>query len=141
MSTSLDAGKRPGAVTFASICMFIGAAGYLAGFIIDIFLIIQPDEKQLFYNNQVSDWYFVINALLDAALVVGFIWIGRMALAGDYGAGMTINLLAIINLVFSLFNIFHGYGWITLIVSVLVLILNNTAAAQNWYRQGLPTGI
>ena len=139
--SSLESGARPGTVTFSAWMMFLGALGYLIGFAVNIFLIIQPDEQQLFYGHAASDWYWVIMALLDATLVVGFIWVGRMALAGDYGAGMTITLLALINLVFSFFNIFQGYGWFTLFVSIAVLIANNTRSAQGWYQSHLPSGL
>lgn len=140
MSAQVESGRRPGAVTFSAIMMFVGAAAYLAGFVLHIWLIIQPDEQQLFYNRPASDWFWVVMALLDATLFVGFIWLGRMAMRGDYGAGMTITLLALINLIFSFFNIFQGYGWVSLFISIAVLIANNTRAAQEWYQRGLPPG-
>lgn len=130
--------KRPGAVTFVGIMMFIGAFGYLLGTIVDIYLWLQPEEAQTWYGARISDWYWIMNGLLNAILVVGFIWIGRLALRGDYAAGMTVNLLAIINLIFSFFNLFHGYGVITLLISVVVLVANNSKAAQDFYKRSLP---
>jgi hypothetical protein len=130
--------SRPGAVTFVGIMMFIGAGAYLAGAIVNLFLWLRPDQVQTWYGQPISDWYWVINGGLNLVLVVGFAWIGRMALAGDYAAGVTVNMLAVINLVFAFFSLLHGYGWVALAVSIIVLIANNTAAAQAYYRRNLP---
>ncbi len=130
--------SRPASVTFASAMMFIGALGYAIGVVINLTLLMRPDEAQLLYGAPVSDWFWIINGTLDAILVVGFIWVGRMALRGDYGAGMTITLLAVLNIFFALFKLGHLYGWLILAVSVAVLAANLTASAQAWYRRGLP---
>jgi hypothetical protein len=130
--------KRPGSVTVVGILMMIGGVLYLIGAAIAVWLWLQPGEVQLFFGNSVSDWYWLLNGALSLFLGFAFIWVGRAAMAGDYGAGLTITMLALINLVFSFFNIFHGYGWGTLLVSVVVLILNQGQAAQQWYRRGAP---
>jgi hypothetical protein len=59
-------------------------------------------------------------------------------LRGDYGAGMTITLLAVLNIVFSMFRLGHIYGWVTLAISIAVLAANMSASAQDWYRAHLP---
>lgn len=130
--------SRPATATFAAVMMFIGALGYAAGVAINLTLLLRPNDVQLLYGASVSDWFWIINGTLDAILVVGFIWVGRMALRGDYGAGMTITLLAVLNIFFSLFKLGHLYGWVVLAVSVAVLAANMTASAQAWYRRGLP---
>jgi hypothetical protein len=129
--------SRPGSVTFVSFMMFVGGVAYLFGAALNVYLWFQPGEVQLFYGAEVSDWYWVINGLLSLFLGVAFIWVGRLALAGDYSAGLTITMLAIINIVFSLFNLFSGYGWVTLLVSILVLALNQSRSAQDWYRRSI----
>ena len=136
----VDTGRRPASVSFAAAMMFLGALGYLVGLCIHVYLLFQPGEAQLFYSQPAPDVYWLLMACLDAFLMIGFGWIGRLALRGDPGAGMTINLLALINLVFSLFNVLQGFGWVTLLISVLVLIVNNTASARAWYQAGTPLG-
>lgn len=131
--------KRPGTVTFVGIMMFVGAAAYLVGAVIDLFLWLRPDQVQTWFGQPISDWYWVINGTLNVLLFVGFLWIGRLALAGDYGASITVTMLAVLNLIFSFFNILHGYGWVTLAVSVAVLVANNTSSAQAYYRHNLRT--
>ena len=131
--------KRPGTVTFVGIMMFVGAAAYLVGAVIDLFLWLRPDQVQTWFGQPISDWYWVINGTLNVLLFVGFLWIGRLALAGDYGASITVTMLAVLNLIFSFFNILHGYGWVTLAVSVAVLVANNTSSAQAYYRRNLRT--
>lgn len=129
---------RPGAVTFSAIMMFLGALSYAVGVVINIVMLMRPQEQQLLFGATVTDWYWIINGALDAVLVVGFIWVGRMALRGDYGAGMTITMLAVLNIVFSMFRLGHIYGWITLAISLAVLAANMSTSAQDWYRAHLP---
>lgn len=131
---------RPASVSFAAAMMFLGALGYVVALGIHLYLVFQPGESQLFYSQPAPDIYWILMACLDFVLAVGFVWIGRLALRGDGGAGMTINLLAIINLVFSLFSILQGVGWATLVISVLVLIANNTSSARAWYQAGSAVG-
>ena len=139
MSTTSSTG-RPGAVTFAAIMMFLASIGYAVGAVVCIWLLLNPQD-QTFYGREVSDWFWVFQGILDVALFIGFIWIGRMALRGDYSAGMTITMLAVLNIFFSLFSLLHIYGAVELALSVAVLIANLTPAAQGWYRRNLPPGI
>ena len=136
----VDPGPRPASVSFAAAMMFLASLGYAVLLVIHVYLIFQPGEAQLFFSTTAPDFYWILMACLDAVLIFGFAWIGLLAMRGDPGAGMTINLLALINLVFSLFNILHGVGWATLLISVLVLIINNTASAKAWYRTGASLG-
>ena len=128
--------KRPPAITVVFVLMMVAAAGYLVGTGLNLFFLFQPEEQQQWFSRPVSDWYFVINAVLDAVLFIGFVWIGRLALRGDYGAGMTVTMLAVINLVFSTFSLIYGYGWVTMLASLAVLVVNTSKPAQAWYRAG-----
>ena len=139
MSTSSSM-ARPGAVTFAAIMMFLASVGYAVGAVVCIWLLVNPQD-QTFYGREVSDWFWVFQGVLDVALFIGFIWIGRMALRGDYSAGLTITMLAVLNIFFSLFSLLHIYGAVELALSVAVLIANLTPAAQGWYRRNLLPGI
>ena len=134
-----SAGARPGSVTFSAVMMFLGALAYAAGVVINIVMLMRPEQQQLLFGATVTDWYWIINGSLDAILVIGFIWVGRMALRGDYGAGMTITLLAALNIMFSMFRLGHVYGWVTLAISIAVLAANMSSSAQDWYRAHLPT--
>ncbi len=131
-------GQRPATVTFAAIMMYLGSVAYAVGVVINIYMLMHPDEQQLLFGSAVTDWYWIINGGLDFVLVIGFAWVARMALRGDYGAGMTITLLAVLNIVFSMFRLGHVYGWVTLAISIAVLAANMSSTAQDWYRAHLP---
>lgn len=133
--------SAPGTIVGTAVFMAIGALGYLAGAVFSIWLLMQPAEAQLLYGAAVGDWYWVLNAALDGILVIAFLWLARYAIRGDYGAGMTITLLAILNLFFALFRLGHGYGWVAIAVSIVVLLLNNSPSAQAWYRSHLPSTV
>lgn len=131
-------GQRPASVTFAAIMMYVGSFMYAVGVVINIIMLMRPAEQQLLFGSTVTDWYWIINGGLDFVLVIGFAWVAMMALRGDYGAGMTITLLAVLNIVFSMFRLGHIYGWVTLAISVAVLVANMSSSAQEWYRSHLP---
>ncbi|CAB4927580.1 unannotated protein [freshwater metagenome] len=133
-----DMAARPRTVTFAAIMMLVAAIGYAVGVVVCIWLLANPQD-QSFYGREVSDWFWVFQGVLDLALVFGFVWIARLALRGEYGAGMTITMLAALNIFFSLFSLLHVYGAVELILSVAVLIANLSPRAQAWYVRNLPT--
>jgi len=137
MSTPVQA-ARPRAVTFAAIMMFVAAVGYAVGVVVCIWLLANPQD-QSFYGREVSDWFWVFQGALNLALVFGFIWVARLALRGDYGAGMTITMLAALNIFFSLFSLPHIYGAVELALSVAVLVANLTPRARAWYVRNIPT--
>jgi hypothetical protein len=129
---------RPFSVRFVVVMMYVAALGYVGGVIINITLLMRPEQAQLFFDRPVSDWYWIMSALLDVILVVAFVWIARMAWRGDYSAGMMITLLAALNIAFSLFRLGQVYGWITLALSIAVLAANMAASTQDFYRRSLP---
>jgi hypothetical protein len=133
-----DSHPRPRAVTFASLMMFLAAVGYLVGVVLCVWLLANPQD-QSFYGREVSDWFWVFQAALNLALAFGFVWVARLALRGDYGAGMTITMLAALNIFFSLFSLPHIYGAVELVLSVAVLVANLTPQARAWYVRNLPT--
>ena len=130
--------KRPSSVVFASVMMYVGSFMYAVGVVINLTLFFRPEQVQLLFGSSVNDWYWIVNASLDFILVIGFAWVARMAYRGDYGAGMTITLLAVLNIVFSMFRLGQIYGWITLAISLAVLAANLSSSAQAWYRAHLP---
>lgn len=50
----------------------------------------------------------------------------------DYG-WTVVNLLAVINLLFEPFYLLQGTGVATVLISALVLLLNNTRSVRGWY--------
>ena len=91
--SNVDFVERPGSVKFVTVMMYVAAASYAVGIYINLLLLMRSDQGQLFFDSPVSDWYWIIGALLDFILVVAFIWIARMAWRGDYSAGVLITLL------------------------------------------------
>ena len=130
--------RAPATVVATAIAMCIGALGYVVGAGYSVWLLMEPAEAQLLYGASVGDWYWILNAGLDLLLAIAFAWLASQALRGNYGAGMTITLLAVLNIVLALFRLGHVYGWVALVVSVVVLALNNSPSALAWYRSRLP---
>lgn len=127
-------GKRPGTITLIAVLIFIAGFIQLIATAAAIVLIFKPGDAQLLHGQPVSDWYWILTAVLAFIMALIYFWISKGALRGDAEAWMLINILVIINIVFALFQLAFGTGWISLVVNLLVLIINNTHKARDWYR-------
>ena len=99
-----------------------------------VFFVLRPGEAQQLFSASVSDWYWVMTAALSLILGLIYLWISKGMLAGDAQAWMLVNLLALINLFFAIFQIPFGSGWATLVLSALLLLVNNTPSVRRWFR-------
>ncbi|MEI2728410.1 MAG: hypothetical protein V9E85_04820 [Candidatus Nanopelagicales bacterium] len=126
--------KRPGAVLAVAILVFVGAIVQFLTALIAIILAIRPGEAQELFSQPVSDWYWVLTAVLSFILGMIYVWIGRGMLAGDPQSWMLVNILAIINVVFALFQLPTGNGWTAFFLNLVILGLNNTGASKRWFQ-------
>lgn len=126
--------SRPASVTVVAALLCLVALGYLIAAITSFVLWVRPDAVQRFFDRPISDGYWALSALLFLVLAILLGFVARSALAGDSGAGLAISLLALLGVAFSLFAITEGYGWGTLVLSLAVLVANQTSSAQQWYR-------
>lgn len=125
---------RPASVTAVIVLLGLAAVLYLAGAIVSIVLLVEPGQRQLFLGGAIDDRFWLLSAALFTALAIVLVLVARSALSGDPGAGVAISLLGLLGAGFSLFAVTHGYGWVILALSLLMLIANQTTSAQQWYR-------
>ena len=125
--------KRPGAATLLGVLAYLSAFVNLMNAIASIVLLFRPGQVQELFGDGVSDIYWVISAALSGFLFFAYIWLAKGVFAGMEYAWTVVNLLAIINLIYGLFYIFQGTGLITVTVSILVILLNNTRRVREWY--------
>ena len=125
--------KRPGAATLLGVFTYLMAFVQLMSAIAAIMLWLRPGQAQEIFNAPVSDWYWVITALLSGFLFFAYIWLARGIFAGAPFAFSLVNMLAIINLIFGLLYLFQGTGWASVILSIIVLALNNSQSVRGWY--------
>lgn len=125
--------KRPGSATLLAVLAYVTAFLQLITAVAAIVLWLRPGELQQLFNTSVSDWYWVISAALSLFLFFAYLWLAKGILNGLDYAWTVVNLLAIINLIFGLFYLFQGTGLLSVLVSIAVLILNNSRSVREWY--------
>lgn len=129
-----DGGKRPAAIVGLVFLIFVGAIVQFISAVIAIVLAIRPGEEQQFFSQPVSDWYWVMTAILSFILGLIYIWIARGLLARDPQSWILVNVLALINFFFALFELPTGNGWTVLFINIVILLLNNTGETKRWVR-------
>ena len=127
-------GKRPGSVLGVVILVFTGALIQFISAVLAIVLAFRPGEQQQLFSNPVSDWYWIMMAALSVILGLIYVWVGRGVLAGDPQSWVLINVLALINVLFAVFQLATGTGWTALVINLVILLLNNTTATKRWFR-------
>lgn len=125
--------QRPAAVTLLGLLGYLTAFVQLLSAVASVVLLLRPGQVQVLFARDVSDWYWVITAALSAVLFFAYIWLARGILSGADYAWPVVNLLALINLAFGVLYLFQGTGWASVILSVLVLLLNNLRGVRVWY--------
>lgn len=125
--------QRPGSATLLGFLAYLSAFFQLLTAIAAIFLWLRPGQTQELFNAPVSDWYWILMALLSFFLFFAYIWLGRGIFAGMPYAYTLVNVLAAINLIFGLFALFQGTGLASVLISIIVLALNNSQSVRAWY--------
>ncbi len=127
--------QRPAAVALLGVLAYLTALVQLLSAVASTILLLRPGQVQVLFQREVSDWYWLITAALSAVLFFAYIWLGRGIFAGAPYAWPVVNLLAAINLTFGVLYLFQGTGWASVILSALVLVLNNLRGVRDWYAQ------
>jgi len=123
----------PRAVWVVLSLLLVSAVAYFLGAAISIALVWRPAESQVLFGAPVSDWYWALSALLFGVVGVVYLVVARSVRAADSGAGLAVSLLGLLGAGFSLLTITHVYGWAVLLVSVILLLANQSRTAQRWY--------
>lgn len=128
--------KRPGGVTFVIVLIWIAA---LFNALIGVWMMLAPFGQ----NPTITDiqgnqqelpgfWLFM-NGALSLLLAFMYVWLARMASIGAASAQVIIQALAVINIIFGLFRL--PYGWLGLVLNVLILIIASGASAKAWFSR------
>ena len=75
-------------------------------------------------------WMF---GLLSIFLGLIYFWLTKMTMIGSATAHTIISMFMVINIVFGFFRL--PYGWASIVISLLVLLMVNTKSAVNWFKQ------
>ena len=137
MSTDVPT-KRPGGVTFVIALIWISA---LLNAALGIWMMLAPFGQ----NPTITDvqgntvelpgfWLFM-NGALSLLLAFMYVWLARMASIGAASAQVIIQALAVINIVFGLFRL--PYGWLGLVLNILILVIASGASAKAWFSRPL----
>lgn len=134
---SMDAPtSRPFTVTLVAILIVVSA---IYNIVIGIMAILATFGDNPTLNDisgaphQIPGYFLWINGLLSIILGLLYFWLTRMTLIGSATAYLLITMLAIINVVFALFQM--PFGWGAIIANLIVLGLINTARAKAWFTQ------
>jgi hypothetical protein len=128
--------KRPGGVTFVIVLIWIAA---LFNALIGVWMMLAPFGQ----NPTITDiqgnqqelpgfWLFM-NGALSLLLAFMYVWLARMASIGAASAQVIIQALAVINIIFGLFRL--PYGWLGLVLNILILIIASGASAKAWFSR------
>lgn len=125
---------RPASVTVVVALLGVSSLVYVLGALVSLFLWWQPGDGQLEFGKPVSDWFWILTAILFVSLGIVLALVARSAWTGDAGGGIAVSLLCLLGVGFSLFALTEGFGWFILVSSLAILIANQTRSAQAWYR-------
>lgn len=84
-------------------------------------------------TREVGGGWLIFNGLISIVLGFMYFWLIKMTAIGSATAQFIIQMLAVINIVFAIFSL--PYGWYTMLLSVIILLLVSGASATQWFRQ------
>lgn len=130
--------RRPAAVTVLAILILLDAAFNI---VFGAYLMIMSPNAASFGSItdhtgtalSFSPFLLFINGLISFIFGFMLVWLFRITLVGSATAGALINFLAIIDIIFALFRL--PFGWGTIVLMAIVLILANTSRSKAWFSQ------
>ena len=130
--------RRPAGVTVLAILILLDAAFNI---VFGAYLMIMSPSASSFSlitdhmgNAQgFSPFMLFIDGLISFIFGFMLVWLFRITLVGSATAGALINFLAIIDIIFALFRL--PFGWGTIVIMAIVLILANTSRSKAWFSQ------
>ncbi len=128
--------RRPFGVTLVAVLIAFGAVLNIFFGILMIFSIFgtNPTITDPLGNQHVigGGWLF-FNGIITFILGLMYLWLIKMTMIGSATAQFIIQMLAVINIVFAIFNL--PYGWWSIFISMIILLMVSSAKATMWFRQ------
>lgn len=84
-------------------------------------------------TREIGGGWLVFNGIITFILGLMYLWLIRLTAVGSATAQVIIQMLAVINIIFAIFNL--PYGWYTILLSTIILLLTSSAKATMWFRQ------
>ena len=128
--------RRPGGVTFIIVLIWLSAIVNAA---LGVWLVLAPFGQNPTITDatgntfELPTFWLVVNGALSLLLAFLYVWLANAAGRGLAGAQVIIQALAVINIVFGLFRL--PYGWVALVLNVLVLVLASGSSAKAWFTK------
>jgi hypothetical protein len=128
--------RRPFGVTLVALLVAVAAIMNITFGILIMFSIF--GDNPTFTDptgtaREVGGFWLVFNGGIMVLLGLLYLWLIKMIMLGSTTAQFIIQMLAVINIVFAIFTL--PYGWYTILVSFIILILVSGAKATMWFRQ------
>jgi hypothetical protein len=84
-------------------------------------------------DHVIGGGWLLVNGIITLILGLMYLWLIKMTMIGSATAQVIIQILAMINIVFAIFNL--PYGWWTIFISMIILLMVSSAKATMWFRQ------
>lgn len=128
--------RRPFGVTLVAVLIAFAALLNLIFGILMIFAIFGTNPTltdPLGNDHVVGGGWLLFNGIITFILGLMYLWLIKMIMIGSATAQFIIQMLAVINIVFAIFNL--PYGWWTIFISMIILLMVSSAKATMWFRQ------
>lgn len=128
--------RRPFGVTLVALIVGIAAVLNVTFGVLMIFSIFGSNptiSDPLGNDHVIGGGWLIFNGTVTLILGLLYFWLIKMIMIGSTTAQFIIQMLVVINIVFSIFNL--PYGWWTILVNVFILILVSGTKATMWFRQ------
>lgn len=128
--------RRPFGVTLVMLVIAIAAVLNLVLGTMLVFSIFgeNPTFTDPFGDTRtIGGGWLVFNGIITFILGLMYLWLIRLTAVGSATAQVIIQMLAVINIIFAIFNL--PYGWYTILLSTIILLLTSSAKATMWFRQ------
>ncbi len=128
--------RRPFGVTLVAVLIAFGAVLNITLGILMIFSIFgtNPTITDPFGNqHEIGGGWLLFNGIITFILGLMYLWLIKMTMIGSATAQFIIQMLAVINIVFAIFNL--PYGWWSIFISMIILLMVSSAKATMWFRQ------
>lgn len=128
--------RRPFGVTLVMVVIAIAAIFNLVLGTMLVFSIFGENPTftdPLGETREIGGGWLVFNGVITFILGLLYLWLIKMTAIGSATAQVIIQMLSVINIVFAIFNL--PYGWYTILLSTIILLLVSSARATMWFRQ------
>ncbi len=128
--------RRPFGIMLVTVLIGFGAVLNITFGILMIFAIFDTNPTltdPLGNDHVIGGGWLLVNGIITLILGLMYLWLIKMTMIGSATAQVIIQMLAMINIVFAIFNL--PYGWWTIFISMIILLMVSSAKATMWFRQ------